>query len=109
VQIKGCTYYFLSPKFNYKKQYAPVSIYGVNQLFNISTATASRLKNNAFKEGYIKLKKNYSDPVDGQILIKKLKALYDITPNIVYKKGKYREQLIDTTYPNFHFKKRKSL
>lgn len=109
MQIKGCTYYFSSPRFNYKKQYAPVSIYGVNQLFNISTATASRLKKSAFKENYIKLKKNYSDPIEGQIVLKELVTLFDTAPNLVYQKGKYRQQLIDTTYPNFHFKKRKSL
>jgi hypothetical protein len=109
VQIKGCTYYFLSPKFNYKKQYAPVSIYGVNQLFNISTATASRLKNSALKEQYITLKKNYSEPIPGQAVLKEMVKLFETAPNLVYQKGKYRQQLIDTTYPNFHFKKRKSL
>jgi hypothetical protein len=109
VQLKGCTYHFLSPKFNYKKQYAPVSIYGVNQLFNISPATASRLKKSAFKEKYIKLKKNYSDPIVGQEVIKELITLFDSAPNLVYKNGNYRQQLIDTTYPDFDFKKRKSL
>jgi hypothetical protein len=109
VQIKGCTYYFLSPKFNYKKQYAPVSVYGVNQLFDISTATASRLKNSAFNERYIKLKKNYTEPVPGQSGIKEVKSMFDTASNLVYKYGKYRQQLIDTIYPNFHFKKRKSL
>ena len=109
VQIKGCTYCFLSPRFNYKEQYAPVSVYGVNQLFNISTATASRLKNSAFKEKYIKLKKNYSDPIPGQSGIKEMVSMFETESNLVFKKGKYRQQLIDTTYPNFHFKKRKSL
>ena len=109
VQIKGCTYCFLSPRFNYKEQYAPVSVYGVNQLFNISKATASRLKNSAFKERYIKLKKNYSDPIPGQSGIKEMVSLFETEPNLVYKKGKYRQQLIDTTYPLFNFKKRKSL
>lgn len=107
--IKGSTYHFLSPKFNFKEQYAPVSVYGVNQLFNISTATASRLKNSAFKEGYIKLKKNYSDPIPGQSGIKEMASMFDTAANLVYQKGKYRKQLIDTTYPNFDFKKRKSL
>ena len=109
MQIKGCTYYFFSPRFNYKEQYAPVSVYGVEAIFSISTATASRLKNSAAKKGFIKLKKNYSDPIEGQTLIKELKALFDATPNMVFKNGKYRQQLIDTTYPLFHFKKRKSL
>ncbi|SFN38445.1 hypothetical protein SAMN04487989_10176 [Bizionia echini] len=109
VQLKGSTYYFLSPKFNYKKQYAPVSVNGVTQLFNISTATASRLKNEAFKEGLIKLKKNFSNtPIN-----KKLMQIYlkynDKKQNIVFKEGNYRLQLIDTLYPLFYFSKRKSL
>jgi hypothetical protein len=109
VQIKGCTYYFLSPRFNYKKQYAPVSIYGVEAIFNISPATASRLKNSAAVKGFIKLKKNYSDISEDRLALRKLKKYNGLKQNIIYKKGKYREQLIDTTYPLFHFKKRKSL
>lgn len=109
VQIKECTYYFLSPKFNYKKQFAPVSIYGVKALFDISKATASRLKNNAAETGFIKLKKNYSDPLPGQSSVKELVSMFDPVPNLVYHNGKYRLQYIDTLYPNFHFKKRKSM
>jgi hypothetical protein len=109
VQIKGCTYYFLSPRFNYKEQYAPVSIYGVEAIFNITPATASRLKNSAAKKGFIKLKKNYSDIIDDKSALLKGKKYNDLKQNIVYKKGKNREQLIDTTYPLFHFKKRKLL
>ncbi|ARV07583.1 hypothetical protein BTO04_13175 [Polaribacter sp. SA4-10] len=109
VQIKGCTYYFLSPRFNYKEQYAPVSIYGVEAIFNITPATASRLKNSAAKKGFIKLKKNYSDIIDDKYALQKGKKYNDLKQNIVYKKGKNREQLVDTTYPLFHFKKRKLL
>ena len=58
---------------------------------------------------YIKLKKNYSDPIPGQSGIKEMVSMFETESNLVFKKGKYRQQLIDTTYPNFHFKKRKSL
>jgi len=109
VQLKGSTYHFLSPKFNYKKQYAPVSVNGVMQLFNISTATASRLKNEAFNEGLIKLKKNYSKTPINKKIMQYYLDYNDMKQSIAYTNGKYRLQLIDTLYPLFYFTKRKSL
>ncbi|UKM63880.2 hypothetical protein GSB9_00426 [Flavobacteriaceae bacterium GSB9] len=109
VQLKGSTYHFLSPKFNYKEQFAPVSVNGVEQLFNISVATASRLKSEASKAGLIKLKKNYSQkPVNKKIMQDYL-DYNDMKQNIVYHKGNYHLQHIDEVYPLFYFIKRKSL
>lgn len=109
VHINGSTYNFQSPTFNYKKQLAPVSVIGVSKIFKISIATASRLKTAAYKEGFIKLKKNYQDinmdiPLLGLIL-----EHSDMGNNIVYHKDDYRMQLIDTVYPLFCFIKRTNL
>jgi len=109
VQLKGSTYNFVSPKFNYKQQLAPVSVIGVEQIFDIPIATASRLKNFAFKENFIQLKKNYSEtPIH-----KTMAALYckynNLNPNIVFHNGNYHLQLIDTVYPLFYFSKRSSV
>lgn len=109
VLIKGCTYNFPTPTFNYKKQYAPVSVIGVNKIFEISNSTASRLKNAAASEQFIKLKKNYSKPILNSIIEKELIDLYDLPKSIVFKGGGYRLQLIDTIYPLFYFIKRKKL
>ena len=109
VQIKGCAYHFLSSKFNFKKVPAPVSVYGVNAIFNISTATASRIKNAAAKEQLISLKKNYTmNSLNSEAMHKYLKY-NDSKHNLVYKNGKYVLQLIDTIFPLFYFRKRKSL
>jgi hypothetical protein len=109
VQIKGSTYNFLTSTFNYKKQYAPVSVIGVNKIFEISNSTASRLKKSAADEQFIKLKKNYSKPIVNLKIEKGMINLYDSPKDIVYKGGGYRFQLIDTIYPLFYFIKRKKL
>lgn len=109
VQIKGCTYNFPSPTFNYKKQLAPVSVIGVSKLFKISIATASRLKTAAHKEGFIKLKKNFEDiKIDVSLLVQ-IQKYNDLNDNIVFHKNDYRMQLIDTVYPLFYFLKRTRL
>jgi len=109
VQLKGSTYHFLSPKFNYKEQPAPVSVNGVEALFDMSKATASRLKHLAYNKGLIYLKKNYSETkVNKQSMLHWLKY-NDKTPNLVYKDKGYRLQGIDTVFPLFYFTKRKSL
>jgi hypothetical protein len=109
VQLKGCTYYFLNPTFNYKKELAPVSVIGVHKIFNISVPTASRLKNAAHKEKFIKLKKNFSDTVVNKPLIDLYIEYNDLKNNVVFRDGEYRLQLIDTVYPLFYFKKRVKL
>ena len=109
VQIKGCTYYFLSPKFDYTKAPAPVSVYGLNKIFNISTATASRIKNAAANEQLISLKKNYTVQHLNAVAMHKYLEYNDSKHNLVYKNGKYVLQLIDTIFPLFYFSKRKSL
>ena len=109
VQIKGSTYHFLTPTFNYKKQYAPVSVIGVLKIFNISIPTASRLKNAAAKEKFIKLKKNYSEPLPNIKELNKILEYNDMNNNLVYNNEEYRLQYIDTVYPLFFFIKRKNL
>ncbi len=109
VHIKGSTYHFLSLKYNYKEQPAPVSVIGVQKIFNISIATASRLKNAAAKHKLISLKKNYSKKAVNKYATDMYCKLNDLKPNIVYHNNKYHLQLIDTIYPLFYFTKRKSL
>lgn len=109
VQIKGSTYNFPSPSFNYKKQMAPVSVIGVSKIFKISIATASRLKTAAYKEGFIKLKKNFEDIKMDIPLLVQIHKYSDLNDNIVYHKDDYRLQLIDTVYPLFYFIKRTNL
>ena len=109
VHLKGSTYNFPTQIFNYKKQYAPVSVIGVNKIFNISIATASRLKTAAHKAGFIKLKKNYDEiKIDVQLLVQ-IHKYNDLSDNIVFHKDDYRMQLIDTVYPHFYFLKRSRL
>lgn len=109
VQIKGSTYNFLTSTFNYKKQYAPVSVIGVNKIFELSNSTASRLKKSAADEQFIKVKKNFSKPILNLKMEKGMINLYDSPKDIVFKGGGYRFQLIDTIYPLFYFIKRKKL
>lgn len=109
VQLKGSTYNFLNNTFNYKKQYAPVSVIGVNKIFNISQATASRLKNAAYKEQFIKLKKNFGDVVTNKQAMELYLEYNEKANNIVFYEGEYRLQLIDTIYPLFYFIKRTNL
>lgn len=109
VQLKGSTYNFLNNTFNYKKQYAPVSVIGVNKIFNISQATASRLKNAAYKEQFIKLKKNFGDVVTNKQAMELYLEYNEKANNIVFHEGEYRLQLIDTIYPLFYFIKRTNL
>ena len=109
VQLKGSTYHFLSPTFNYKKQYAPVSVIGVFNIFKISIPTASRMKNAAAREEFIKLKKNFSEPLPNIKELCKILEYNDMNNNLVYHNEQYRLQCIDTIYPLFFFSKRKTL
>lgn len=109
VTVKGITYHFPSPTFNYKKQLAPVSVIGVSKLFKISIATASRLKAAAYKEGFIKLKKNHQDINMDIPFLSLILEHSGMGNNIVYHKDDYRLQLVDTVYPLFYFIKRTNL
>ncbi len=59
VQIKGSTYHFLFPAFNYTEAPAPLSVLGLCKIFKISPSTASRLKDCAVKHWLLEIKKNY--------------------------------------------------
>lgn len=109
VTIKGITYHSKSLKENTKMKPAPVSVIGVEKIFDIPRATASRLKIEAQKEGFLIVKKDF----DSLKMTKKEKQdyvkYYDTKQNPVYYKGFYRLQLVDLIYPLFYFSKRISL
>ncbi|UOK41589.1 MULTISPECIES: hypothetical protein [Flavobacterium] len=109
VPIKGSTYHSLSLTYNYKQQFAPVSVIGIKKIFGISQAAASRLKNAAVAEKYIKVKKNFSEPISNKILVERALQYNDMPNKIVYHNHEYRLQLIDTICPLFFFTKRTKL
>jgi hypothetical protein len=108
LQIKGSSYHWITLKYNYKIQAAPVSVYGVEAIFGIPIASASRLKKLAEENKLIKVKKNFSENVFTEAERKYYNKESDVR-NIVYSKKKNRLQLIDTITPLFNFSKRKSL
>ncbi len=107
VQKKGRTYHFLLSGRGRKKA-VPVSVNGVEKIFNISKAIASRLKKAAEKERLIKVKKRYSRPINRDILQWSLKY-NDLPQKIVFRRRKYRLQLTDTVTPLFSFTRRKKM
>ena len=109
VQIKGSTYHFLSPHFNYKEAPAPLSVLGIGTIFQISTATASRLKKWALKHNLLEVQKNYGAIIPNKKAMEQCLDYNDKPNNIVFVKGSYRFQLIDTILPLFLFKKRQKL
>lgn len=44
VQMKGSTFHFLFPNFICQEAAAPITLSGINKIFNLSVSTASRLK-----------------------------------------------------------------
>lgn len=109
VSVKGDTSNFHPSSFSGRTQTAPVSVYGAANLFDISVSTASRLKHAAEKENYLKVKKNYGESfVDKRSMMKSL-DYNDRKMNIVFHKGKYRFQLIDSVFPLFLFIRRQKL
>ncbi|APS40175.1 MULTISPECIES: hypothetical protein [Salegentibacter] len=109
VQIKGSTYHFLSPNFNYIEAPAPLSVLGICRIFQISPSTASRLKEAAEKQKLLQVKKNYGASVPSKKAMELCLDYNDKRNNIVFYQGNYRFQLIDTILPLFLFKKRKKL
>ena len=53
--------------------------------------------------GFIKLKKNFEVLIADKELIKFVLVYTNSPNNIVFRKGEYQLQLIDTVYPLFHF------
>jgi hypothetical protein len=109
VQIKGSTYHFLSPHFNYREAPAPLSVLGIGNIFQISPATASRLKNSALKHKLLEVQKNYGALIPNKKAMEVCLDYNDKPNNIVFVEGGYRFQLIDTILPLFLFKKRQKL
>ena len=109
VQIKGSTYHFLSPKFNFQKSPAPVSVLGMQLIFNISPSTASRLKAKAREDNLLKVKKNFGYIILNKKAMELCNKYNDKRNNIVYFNGNYRFQLIDTVLPLFLLVKRQKL
>ena len=107
VQLKGSTYNFPKFNYNYKDKLAPVSVIGVNQIFDIPKSTASRLKKAAKQEKLLLVKKDYSAEIKNENA-KKLRRLGHLK-NAVTIDGKCYFQLIDKVCPLFEFSKRKTL
>ena len=108
VLIKGRTYHFLSPSFNYKKNYAPVATTGIEALYNISKSKASDLKYAAMEAKYILVKKDFDISnldVDPKLLIK----YCDAPKNTRKVNGKVALQLIDLVLPTIEVRKRPKL
>ncbi|MCC8358361.1 hypothetical protein [Salinimicrobium sediminilitoris] len=107
VQKKGRTCHFLLSGRSRKKA-VPVSVNGVEKIFKISKAIASRLKRAAEKERLLKIKKNYSRPISKETVRWCLK--YSGLPQkIVYRRRRHRLQLTDTITPLFSFTRRKKM
>lgn len=105
VSINGDTYNSKSFK---HIVYAPVSVFSIKKIFNISIATASRLKNAAFEQKFIKVKKDFRSTTIDHVIFKVLK--YNNKSNrVFYKDGKFQYQEIDKIKIDFFFKKRKKL
>ncbi|MBZ9729903.1 hypothetical protein LB467_09415 [Salegentibacter sp. JZCK2] len=109
VHLKGSTYHFLSPRFNFKEQPAPVAVSGLASIFSISAATASRLKKLADQYKLIEVEKHYSPLIFNKKAMNLCLKYNDKPHNLVYRDGGYRLQLIDTILPLFPFKNRQKL
>lgn len=107
VRLKGRTYHSHTSSFNYKLHEAPISVYGVSKIFNISTAKASRLKNQAKRHQFINVRKNYKI-LEGY---EKFEVYYseELPENFTLNNNKYALQGIDHILPNFSIRKRKKL
>jgi hypothetical protein len=108
VCIKGRTYHFLSPSFNYSNHFAPVATTGIEALHNISKSKASELKHAAMKADYIIVKKDF-DTTYSEADINLLIKYCDAPRNIRKLNGKVVLQLIDLVLPNISIKKRHKL
>lgn len=108
VCLKGRTYHFLSPSFNYTNKYAPIATTGIQALYGISKSKASYLKHAALKAGHILVKKDfdttYAD-ADINLLIK----YCDAPRNLRKLDGKVVLQLIDLILPKIAIYKRHKL
>ena len=109
VLVKGGTNNFQTNSFLRKSQTAPVSVYGAANIFNISVSTASRLKQAAEKEKLLEVKKNFGDRTINKRMVELCLKYNDMNNEVVFCKGGYRLQLIDTILPLFLFVRRKKL
>ena len=92
------------------KKFAQISVISVNRFFGISICKAVKLKQLARDAGLIEVKKNYNKlPADWVPIFKKGLEYRDETPNIIFRKEEYYEQLIDKIYSEMYFKKRKKI
>lgn len=109
VRLKGRAYHFLSPSFNYLNSHAPIATTGIEKLFGISRSKASKLKREAFKMGYITVKKDFKELSYSDTELKLLIKYGDISPNIKHFKDQFHLQLIDLVFPNIYPKRRHKL
>lgn len=109
VYLKGKTYHFLFPSFNYKTESAPVATTGIQELFNISKTKASRLKHKAEQHNLVSVTKSYSDRLFTEEEIKHYKKDDDQDSNFIKMKDGYRLQQIDQVLPKIPLTKRHKL
>jgi len=110
VQIKQRTYHFLFSSFNFKLKAAPIAVNGINALFNISQAKASRIKTIAADQNLIEVQKTFTKIKISKFCLDGLKQYTSIcTSNIVFREGNYYVQEIDHIIPLFPIRKRKKL
>lgn len=88
VCLRGRAYHFLSPSFNFSKHSAPISIEGVEQLFNISKTKASKLKHLAKQAGYIEVFPDYQETILNDATYNSMQKSLDLYNHLVFKKGK---------------------
>jgi hypothetical protein len=109
VRIKGRTYHFPSPSFNYHHSPAPVATTGIEALYSISKSKASDLKNAAAKMKYIKVFKDYKELPHTEDELKLMIKYGNFPRNIKFFDEKFHLQLIDLILPNIPIVKRHNL
>lgn len=109
VRIMGRTYNFLSPSFNFKEHHAPVATTGIEALYGITQAKASRLKRAAIKSSIIKVKKDYQKLDFSHSEIKLMMKYGNLPLHVKQFKGLFYLQSIDLVLPLKQIKKRPKL
>ncbi|GEM_PF-4560580 len=106
VLIKGGTCNSFSQSSNFKLKYAPVATTGIKALFGISSSKASFLKLQAFKMGYIEVKKNFIVENISITEFNQARKYAEGGNKLLIKNGKVCRQSIDTILPRITLRKR---
>ncbi len=110
VRAMGRTYTALSCYSSIYDNPAPIATTGIESIYDISKASASRLKKQAQKAGYITVKKSVLDITPKNAQIAATAQKYDLLPPGAYiKAGKARLRQIDMILPKIKLNRRRSL